>query len=92
MKVLHKDLDKVIEVWSIQLTNLNDIVYKSRGKVVVTNTSWYEVHVEINHYTPYGVPGVFDGERRITDIFPEYGEVTDAIRIRLEDEVQKIEC
>ena len=84
MKVIHKDLDKVTEVWSIQLNELDDIYYNSRGKVVVENESWYEVHVEINHNPA-------DGERRITDIFPEYGEVTDAIRKKLEDEVQNIE-
>ena len=84
MKVIHIDLEHVIEVWSIQLTELDDIHYNSRGKVVVTNESWYEVHVEINHNPA-------DGERIITDIFPEYGEVTDAIRKKLEEEVQKIE-
>tara|TARA_R110002020_G_scaffold91018_4_gene221302 strand:- start:76 stop:336 length:261 start_codon:yes stop_codon:yes gene_type:complete len=84
MKVVSRDLDKIIEVWSIQLDELDDIHYNSRGKVAVTNESWYEVHVEINHNPA-------DGERRITDIFPEYGEVTDAIRKKLEEVVQKME-
>ena len=76
MKVVSKDLDKIIEVWSIKL---NGVGYE----VKYANESYYEVHVEINH-------GPADGERRITDIFPEYGEVTDAIRKKLEEEINKI--
>ena len=80
----HIDLDKVVEIWSIKLNGIDNIYYNSRGKVEVTNESYYEVHVEINHNPA-------DGERTITSIFPEYGEVTDVIRKALETEVQKIE-
>tara|TARA_R110000824_G_scaffold186784_1_gene368014 strand:+ start:710 stop:958 length:249 start_codon:yes stop_codon:yes gene_type:complete len=80
MKVIHKDLDKIIEIWSIKLNGIERTGPTWRDMHEV----YYEVHVEINHNPA-------DGERRITDIFPEYGEVTDAIRKKLEEEVQKIE-
>ena len=78
MKVVSRDLDKIIEIWSVKLNGIGP-------EVKFTNESYYEVHVEICR-------DVFDnGERRITDIFPEYGEVTDAIRKKLEEEINKIE-
>ena len=77
MKVVSRDLDKIIEIWSVKLNGIGP-------EVKFTNESYYEVHVEICH-------GGNNGERRITDIFPEYGEVTDAIRKKLEEVVQKME-
>ena len=77
MRVVSRDLDKIIEIWSVKLNGIGP-------EVKFTNESYYEVHVEICH-------GGNNGERRITDIFPEYGEVTDAIRKKLEEVVQKME-
>jgi len=76
MKVIYRDLDKIIEIWSIKLNGIG-------SEVKFTNESWYEVHVEINHNPA-------DGERNIIEVFPEYGEVTDNIRKKLEEEINKI--
>ena len=69
----HKSIDKVIEIWSIQLQGVKNV-----------GESYYEVHVNIDHTQN-------DSQRTITNIFPEYGVVTDKIRKALELEIQKID-
>ena len=75
MKVIYRDLDKIIEIWNIKLHGVGD-------QLAFSNESWYEVHLEVNHNPP-------DGERNITEVFPEYGEVTDEIYKKLEEETVK---
>ena len=80
-------LDKIIEIWNIKLDGVGvedfnfghgDFISKKIDKVN------YEVHTTVQHNPP-------DGQRTISEIFPEYGEVTDEIRKALETEVQKID-
>jgi len=79
------DLDKVIEIWSIRLNGVGPLIIDAKGRdEQEVDQVWYEVHVTIQHS-----PG--DGQRFISEIFPEYGEVTDEIRKVLETRVQEMD-
>lgn len=82
----HIQLDKVTEIWGIRLNGVGveDFNFSHSEIRKKIDKVWYEVHVTIEHSPK-------DGQRVISEIFPEYGEVTDEIRKALETRVQEIE-
>ena len=84
MKVIYRDLDKIIEIWNIKLHGVGD-------QLAFSNESWYEVHVEIDSPECNGYVPITKGQRNIIEVFPEYGEVTPNIYEQLRIEIDKIE-